>query len=52
MFDLMAPSSLKVAPGSYKIPVNREPLLKKVAPGSEPVIFSLDPIAQKLYNFF
>ena len=25
----MAPSSLKVAPGSYKIPVNREPLLRK-----------------------
>ena len=54
----MAPGSLKVAPGSYKIPVKREPLLRKVAPGSEPVIFPLGttPSYQfsicKIFNVF
>ena len=44
IFDLIkvAPGSLKVAPDSYKMPVNREPLR------SQPVIFSLDDITLKV----
>ena len=37
----MDPGSLKVAPGSYKIPVN---FFSKVAPGFQPVIFPLAAI--------
>ena len=47
-FDKVAPGSLKVSPGSYKIPLNWEPLLRKVAPSSQPVICSFIKIGQRV----